>query len=121
MTTKSKPSERELASCPHCKCRIKAAKLKPHLQNVHLIKKFVTIHECAQHFRINENKVIELALQFGCTVKVSTDRIPMSIAKQIRDVFAFRTQTGVRRPKRSPTDTAPRFVEGGLPSLGKNR
>lgn len=121
MITKAKLSESELSSCPHCKCRIKPAKLKTHLQDVHLIKKLVTIHECAEHFRINENKVLELVRHFGCTVKVSSDRIPMSIAKKIRDCFAFRSQTGIRRPKRSPTKAAVRFVEGGLPSLGKNR
>jgi hypothetical protein len=121
MVAKDKSSETQLSSCPHCNCRLKPAKLEKHLQNVHLIKEFVTIHECAEKFRINERKVLELAQQFGCTVSVASDRIPIGIAKKIKGVFGFRSQTGIRRPKSSPTKVEARFVEGGLPSLGKKR
>ncbi len=43
MPTKEKSPEAELSSCPHCKCRIKPAKLKVHLREVHLIKGLVVL------------------------------------------------------------------------------
>jgi hypothetical protein len=121
MVAKDKSSEPQLSSCPHCGCPIKPGKLKKHLQNVHMVKEFITIHECAEKYRINERKVLELAQKFGCAVNAGSHHIPINVAEKINGFFSFRSQTGIRKPKGSLTKAEPRFVEGGLPSLGKKR
>jgi hypothetical protein len=121
MAAKAKSSEAQLPSCPYCSSQIMPGKLKKHLQKVHRVKEFITIHQCAEKHRINERKVLELAQKFGCAVNAASDHIPIDIANKINGVFGFRSQTGIRKPKGALTKVEPRFVEGGLPSLGKRR